>query len=114
MESYLSKKTSDCLSELISYVTESKDYKKCQELRREISKNKDLMKAIARVRKSQKEYVQSYFSKEKEEQMNKELELLNNNKTYILYLHYLDKVNMMLEIIKSELNDYFYNVTNIL
>ena len=54
------------------------------------------------------------FKEEEKILMDEKLNLLNTNKTYTLYLYYLNNVNNMIELIKDELNDYFYKVTNIL
>ena len=58
--------------------------------------------------------IYGYFKEEEKKLMDEKLNLLNTNKTYTLYLYYLNNVNNMIELIKDELNDYFYKVTNIL
>lgn len=114
MASYLSKSTKQSLEELIEFVIDSKEYRMCKQLQETISKDKELLKLIDKVRKKQKEYVQSMFSKEKEEQLNELLFTLNHYETYKLYSYYVDKVNDMINLIKDELNTYFYNISNIL
>ena len=107
MENYLNSNTIKALEELINYIKESKDYKECLKLKKVISENKELTV-------SQKKYVRSNFKEEEKILMDEKLNLLNTNKTYTLYLYYLNNVNNMIELIKDELNDYFYKVTNIL
>lgn len=114
MGNYLNSNTIKALEELINYIKESKDYKECLKLKKVISENKELTKLINEVRVSQKKYVRSNFKEEEKKLMDEKLNLLNTNKTYTLYLYYLNNVNNMIELIKDELNDYFYKVTNIL
>ena len=141
MENYLNSNTIKALEKLINYIKESKDYKEYvyttkeairelikqekfqdyawnklykSKLFSEISENKELTKLINEVRVSQKKYVRSNFKEEEKKLMDEKLNLLNTNKTYTLYLYYLNNVNNMIELIKDELNDYFYKVTNIL
>lgn len=114
MENYLNSNTIKALEKLINYIKESKDYKECLKLKKVISENKELTKLINEVRVSQKKYVRSNFKEEEKKLMDEKLNFLNTNKTYTLYLYYLNNVNNMIELIKDELNDYFYKVTNIL
>jgi len=114
MEKYLSKQTEDCLNDLIEYIKKSKSYKQCLELKTIMNQDKNLLKLIEEVKQAQKNHVKNNFSKETEKIVNAKMDLLNNNKTYTLYLYYLSEVNDMIDIIKKELNDYFCEITNIL
>lgn len=114
MENYLNNNTSKALDDLIEYVITSSDYQTCQRLKIEMKNDPQLMNNINRLRDIQKRYVKSNFSENIKVLMDEQLELLNHNKTYILYLYHLERVNDMLDTIKSELNTYFYKITNIL
>ena len=48
------------------------------------------------------------------EELDNKLNLLNNNKLFVTYSYHLDKVNDMIKLVKDELNEYFYEITNIL
>lgn len=114
MEKYLNDETYKSLEELIKTIKSSFEYRECIRLKKEISKDKELIKVIEKVKKSQKDYVKSYYSESKKKVLDEDMELLENNKKYVLYTYYLDKVNNYISEIKCELNDYFFDVTNIL
>ena len=114
MEKYLSNKTQKSLEELINYIKNSYEYKECIKLKNEINKDKELMILIDEVRICQKNYVKSNYDKDKKSLLDEKVDLLNKNSLYVTYSYYLEQVNEMIKLIKNELNDYFYEVTNIL
>lgn len=114
MEKYLSSETEKCLDDIVSYIKSSKEYSECIRLKEEMSKDLELIKLIEEVKKKQRKYVLSNYSKEKKKELDEKLDLLNKNNLFVLYSYYLDKVNDMISQVKKELNDYFYDVTNIL
>jgi len=114
MEKYLNDETFNSLQELINLVKSSFEYKECIRLKEEMSKDKDLLELIGKVKKCQQDYVKSGYSDLKKEVLDENIKLLENNKTYVLYSYYLDKVNNYINDIISELNDYFFDITNIL
>lgn len=114
MEKYLSNETEECLNEIVFFIKSSKEYKECIRLKEEMSKDLELIEFIEEVKKRQRKYVLSNYSKEKKKELDEKLNLLNNNNLFVLYSYYLNKVNDMILQVKEELNDYFYDVTNIL
>lgn len=114
MEKCVNKETKESLEELINYIKSTEDYKKAINLKEEIDKDNELKKLISEVKKIQKEYVRSNFDDKIKEKLDKKLELLNSNKLFVTYTYYLDKVNDMIKLVKSELNNYFEKITNIL
>ena len=114
MEKYLSSETEKCLNELINYIKTSNEYKECIRLKEEMGKDTELLLLIQEVKKCQRDYVKSGYSDSKKEILDENMKLLESNKTYILYSYYLDRVNESISIVKKELNDYFFDITNIL
>ena len=114
MEKYLNKKTEESLNNLIDYIRNSYEYKECIRLKKEMSKDKELMNLIEKVKTCQRSYVRSNYSIDKKKELDDGMDLLNNNSLFVTYSFYLDKVNDMIKIIKDDLNNYFYEITNIL
>lgn len=114
MEKCVNKDTKESLDDLINYIKSTDDYKKVIELKKEIDKDTELKKLINEVKKIQKEYVRSNFDNKVKEELDMKLNELNNNKLFVTYTYHLDKVNDMIKLVKDELNNYFYEITNIL
>ncbi len=107
----MEKKLSNALSDVISTITKSQDFKDCIAIKEKMSTNKELVELIEKVKKLQQKYVKTNDCKVKEELdvLEKQLESIP---IYDSYLKKLEKVNQSIETIKDELNDYFYNVVN--
>ena len=112
MESYLSKSTKESLDKLIDSIIKSDEYKKSLELKEKMNNDKDLMNLIDEVRVLQKKYIRSNYDKTIKEELDNKNEILNKNLLYNEYNYYLDIVNQKINIIKDELNNYFYDITN--
>ena len=106
--------TKKSLEELIDYIKNTEDYKQVLILKEEIEKDEELKKLIDDVKKHQKKYVRSSFDEKVKEELDNKLNLLNNNKLFVTYSYHLNKVNDMIKLVKDELNEYFYEITNIL
>lgn len=89
----------------------SKDYKSCIEIKKKMSANKELVQLVEKIKKLQKEYVRSNDLKIIEELKRLEDEL-NEIPIYVVYMQHLERVNQMINYVKDELNDYFYDVLN--
>ena len=114
MEKYLNDDEIKKLNELIDYIKSSNDYKECIRLKSEMKEDQELLLLIEKVKKCQQDYVRSGYSNLKKEVLDENMRLLENNKTYVLYSFYLDRVNENINVIKEELNNYFFDITNIL
>lgn len=114
MEKCVNKDTKESLDDLINYIKGTNDYKQVTKLKKEIDKDTELKKLINEVKKIQKEYVRSNFDNKVKEELDMKLNELNNNKLFVTYTYHLDKVNDMIKLVKDELNNYFYEITNIL
>lgn len=106
--------TKKSLDELIDYIKSSEDYKKVITLKKEIEKDINLKKLISDVKICQKKYVRSSFNEDIKKELDSKLEELNANHLFVTYSYHLDKVNDMIKLVKNELNEYFYQITNIL
>lgn len=100
------------LDEVIYYITDSKEYKLCLELKDRMSSNSDINDKIVKIKKLQKEYIKSNYDEAKKQELNKINEELLKIPIYKVYLDNLEVVNQMIDYVKDSLNDYFYKLFN--
>jgi len=100
------------LDELIYYITDSKEYKLCLELKDRMSSNSDINDKIVKIKKLQKEYIKSNYDEAKKQELDKINEELLKIPIYKVYLDNLEVVNQMIDYVKDSLNDYFYKLFN--
>lgn len=107
----MEKKLNKALDELISFVNNSDDYKKCVEIKEKLGKNDEVERLVKEIKKYQKEYVKTNDKEilRKLDDLTKELEAIP---LYNIYNIHLEKVNQMIDIIKDELTKYFDNLLN--
>lgn len=107
MESYVDK----ALDEVVKCITDSKEYKKCIELKKKMSDNEEINSLIEKIKKLQKKYIRTNDTSIKEElsDLEKKLESIP---IYVVYMQNLSIVNEKIEFIKDELNNYFYKLFN--
>ncbi|MBO5138532.1 MAG: YlbF family regulator [Bacilli bacterium] len=114
MENYLTDKTEKSLDDIIKYIKSQEEYKNVIKLRQLMKQDPKLLEQIEQVKRKQKEYIRSQKDKEIEKELEKLKEELEDNILYFEYNINLNKVNEMISLVKDELNNYFYNLTNIL
>lgn len=107
----LNKDIEESLDDIINYITNSKEYIKCIEIKKKMSKNKKLTELIEDIKKLQKKYIKENDESIKEKLDSKEKEL-NEIPIYVEYNNNLEVVNNMINLVKDELNDYFYKLLN--
>lgn len=107
----MEKKLSKALDEVICSITESKEFKECIELKNKMDENKKIKELVENVKKLQKKYIRTLDDNVKEE-LDKIQEELNNIPIYVSYQNKVSEVNAKIEIVKEELNNYFYKVVN--
>lgn len=107
----LNKNIEKSLDDIINYIINSKEYIKCIEIKKKMSKNKELTKLIEEIKELQKKYVKENKESIKEKLDSKEKEL-NGIPIYVEYNNNLEVVNNMINLVKDELNDYFYKLLN--
>lgn len=101
------------LDELIDYIKNTIEYKKCLELKSRMSSNSNINILIEEIKKMQKKYIKSNYDLNIKLELDKLNEELNNIPIYITYSENLEKVNQMISYVNDELSDYFYKVLNI-
>ncbi len=100
------------LSSLISYIKSTFEYRECIRLKEKMKSNEEICSLVDEVKVLQKKYIRSLEDESIKKELDEVLERLNNIPIYVDYLKYLDKVNQMINYVKDELNDYFYEVLN--
>ena len=100
----------DKLNGIINYITDSFEYKKCIKLKKLMSAG-NIKEKVNEVKKLQKLYIKEN-DKEIKKMLDKKLFELNKIPIYVEYNYYLQKVNEMINLVKDELNEYFYKVLN--
>ncbi len=112
MESYLSNNSKESLEKIINYIKNTKEYQKVKEYKKKMHNKEELMTLIEEIKLLQKKYVKSSYNKKIKEELDIKLNNLNNDRDYLTYNYYLEKVNEMIDLVKNEFNDYFENITN--
>ena len=101
------------LDDLINYIKNTIEYKKCLELKSRMSSNSDINSLIINIKDLQKKYIKSNYDLNIKLELDRLNEELNNIPIYITYRENLEKVNQMISYVNDELTDYFYKVLNI-
>lgn len=107
----MEKKLSKAISEVISAITDSPEFKECIRLKEKMDQNSEIKELVETVKKLQKKYVRTQDEQVKEE-LDKVQERLDSIPLYDSYQKKLAEVNRKIDFIKDEMNNYFYNVVN--
>lgn len=99
------------LDEVVNCIKNSKEYKKCIELKSKMDTNDEINSLVKEIKLKQKKYIRSNDSNILEELKLLE-EKLNSIPIYHMYLENLEEVNNMINYVKDELNDYFQELLN--
>ncbi len=105
-------KVSKALDEVINCIINSKEYKECISLKKQMADNEEIMNLIDKVKKTQKEYIKSGYDKDIKNKLDSYNEELLSIPLYHTYNQSLEKVNEMINTVKEYLNDYFYKLLN--
>ena len=101
------------VDEIVNYIKTSDVYKNYLKAKDLISLDKELVNLIEDIKKYQKEIVKNITKKDELELKIKEnLDILNENPTYLEYLNYQEKLNNLLTIFENKINKYFEDVIN--
>lgn len=100
------------IDEVISCIKDSKDYKKCLELKKQMDSNNEIKDLVEKVKSLQKKYIKSNYDDNIKVELESLEEMLNAIPIYVVYNQHLNKVNEDINSINSRLNDYFYNLFN--
>lgn len=107
----MEKKLSKAVSEVVSSITESPEFKECISLKEKMEESSEIKELVDAIKKLQKKYIRTQDDEVKKE-LDEKQERLNSIPLYDSYQKKLSEVNQKIEIIKDELNDYFYKVVN--
>ena len=104
-------KLNKSLDEVVDCIKNSKEYKKCIELKEKMDSNEEVNSLVKEIKTKQKEYIKS-----NDPNILSELKSLENSLNFIPIYHVytinLEKVNEMINYVKDELNDYFIDLLN--
>ena len=99
------------LDEVVNCIKNSKEYKKCIELKEKMNSNDEINFLVKEIKLKQKKYIRSNDSNILGE-LNELEERLNCIPIYHVYTKNLEKVNEYINYVKDELNDYFDKLLN--
>ena len=99
------------IDEVVDCIKESKEYKKCLELKEKMKSNDEINSLVKEIKLKQKKYIKTNDSNILSE-LNELEERLNCVPIYHVYTENLEKVNYMINYVKDELNDYFDKLLN--
>ena len=104
-------KLNKSLDEVVNTIKNSKEYKKCIELKEKMKSNDEINSLVKEIKLKQKKYIRSNDSNILRE-LNELEERLNCIPIYHVYTKNLEKVNDYINYVKNELNDYFDKLLN--
>ena len=104
-------KLNKSLDEVVDCIKESKEYKKCIELKEKMNFNDEINSLVKEIKLKQKKYIKTNDSNILSE-LNELEEKLNCIPIYHVYTENLEKVNYMINYVKDEMNDYFDELLN--
>ena len=105
-------KVYNALEEVIQSITNSKDYKICMELKKQMKSNEEINSLIKKIKETQKKYIKSNYDEKWKEELDTLEEKLFSIPIYNEYNHHLEKVNEKINYVRDSLNDYFYKLLN--
>ena len=103
------------IEELLNTILESEEYIKYKEIGNILSDDSFVMNLIEEIKKLQKEAVHLEYNNnplylEKGKEIERKVNILNNNKTYMEYLEKMKEFNLLLTDSKNLLDDYINSV----
>ena len=104
-------KLNKSLDEVVLCIKNSKEYKKCIELKEKMNSNDEINSLVKEIKLKQKKYIRTNDSNILSE-LNELEEKLNCIPIYHIYTENLEKVNYYINYVKDELNDYFIELLN--
>ncbi len=104
-------KLNKSLDEVVDCIKNSKEYKKCIELKEKMNSNDEINSLVKEIKLKQKKYIRTNDSNILSE-LNELEEKLNCIPIYHIYTENLEKVNYYINYVKDELNEYFDNLLN--
>ena len=113
MVSQLNKEVLAKVSEIITYIKNTEEYKNYLQARKLLAKDQELNTLINNIKKYQQEIVKNPERKQELELKIQEcLAILNTSPLYLEYETYQEEVNNLLTIFENKVNKYFEDVFN--
>ena len=104
------------VDDIIDTIKSSEDYKDYIYLKEKLSKHDKANTLIKEIKKTQKELVKKESNKEDikdlEDKINNNLKELNKIPLYVDFINKQESLNELYQVIKTRLDDYFYNKLN--
>lgn len=116
MENFVNKEILEKVDEVIIKIKKSKKYRDYQFLKKKLENNDRVQALISDIKQLQKEIVKEESLQQDtmnlEGALNEKLELLNRIPLYVEFIETQGELNTMYQLLKQELDDYFYSVLN--
>ena len=100
------------LDELVDYIKNTDDYKKCIKLKKQMDENEEVKSLIKEIKLLQKKYIRSNYDNKIKTILDEKNKMLFEIPIYVMYNQHLESVNNMISYVKDSLNDYFYELLN--
>ena len=94
------------LDEVVKVIKDSKEYKNCIDLKKQMESNEDINSLVKKIKILQKKYIRTN-DKDIKVELDSLKKKLNEIPIYHIYMENLEKVNDMINYVKDELNNYF-------
>ena len=106
----------DSIDDIIDTIKSSEDYKDYLYLKEKLSHHEKANELIKEIKKLQKELVKKKVNKEDindlDSEINNKLSELNKIPLYNDFINKQEELNTLYQVIKTRLDDYFYNKLN--
>lgn len=100
------------LDEVIECITKSSDYQNCISYQKQMESNEEIMRLVNQIKKTQKKYIRSQYDSKIKEELDSLEEQLMDIPLYHMYADSLENVNLMIDMVKGRINDYFDQLLN--
>lgn len=107
----MEKKVYKTIQDIITIISNSYEFKKCNDLKEKLDKNREVKDLVNTIKKLQKDYVRT-MDDEIKGQLAVLEDKLNNIPLYVEFEQAVAEVNKKIDFVKDELNNYFYTVVN--
>lgn len=107
----LNKEAKENLNQIIHFITNKKEYQNCLKIKEKMNKSKKVKDLVDEIKKLQKKYIKEKEDKIKET-LDQKIRELQQIPIYQEYQNNLEVINEIINYVKDDLNDYFYQVLN--
>jgi len=100
------------LEDVINCISNSKEYKKCIELKMLMKDNSTITELVKKIKDTQKKYIKSNYDSSIKKELDSYKKELESIPIYSIYSQNLEVVNEKIEYVKDYLNNYFNKLLN--